>query len=130
MTGDDPHHEQRTQETTGWSRSGVHKGESEGGGDKRNRPRRSGGGGSGRRSAYRFDDQMEHDICQLVTHRTPAGFPVNGRPELATMPPVEVTGTETRILYCNHQHAGIPHLAETATKFWITPIAPPASRSR
>ena len=62
-----------------------------------------------RKSVYRFDDQIEHDICQLVTHRAPRGFPVIGRTELATMPPVEVARTETRILLCDGLHEG-PHM--------------------
>jgi hypothetical protein len=52
---------------------------------------------------------MEHAICQLVTHEAPRAFPSNGRPELATMPPVEVARTSSSILLCDGQHEG-PHL--------------------
>lgn len=107
VTGDEQQDEQRPRE----QRQSAPRDDAEGGSDKRNRNRRSGsgGGGGGRRGAYRFDDLMEHDICQLVTHRPPPGFPVIGRPELATMPPREVTRTETRILFCDHLHEG-PHI--------------------
>jgi hypothetical protein len=72
----------------------------------RNRNRRSSGA---RKGVYRFDDQLEHAICQLVTHLTPKGFPVLNRAELATMPPVEVARTETKVLLCDRRHEG-PHL--------------------
>ncbi|MCA9860977.1 MAG: hypothetical protein KC438_14705 [Thermomicrobiales bacterium] len=77
-----------------------------GGQHQRGRNRRQGGG---RKGVYRFEDQLEHAICQLVTHVSPKDFPVIGRPELATMPPVEVARTETRILLCDRLHTG-PHL--------------------
>ncbi|MCC6674578.1 MAG: hypothetical protein IT339_05240 [Thermomicrobiales bacterium] len=48
-------------------------------------------------------------MCQSVTHKAPRGFPATNRPELATMPPVEVARTETRILFCDQLHDG-PHI--------------------
>lgn len=78
--------------------------ESDGGDRQRNR--RS---GSGRKSAYKFDDQMERAVCQLVTHDPPQGFPVNRRAELAVMPTIEVARTDTMILFCDHLHSG-PHM--------------------
>lgn len=76
----------------------------------RNRNRRSGGhGGGGRRGAYRFDDELEHSMCQLVTHQAPRGFPVTARAGLAVMPPVEIARTEKSVLFCDNRHEG-PHL--------------------
>lgn len=86
---------------------GGNRSESQSGAKERNRNRRSGGGKKG---AYRFDDQMEHAMCQLVTHRSPRGFPATARNDLATMPPVEVARTESSILLCDRQHPG--------THFW------------
>jgi len=90
---------------------GGPRGESGGGSKDRNRNRRSGGGAGGgsRKGVYRFDDQMDHAICQGVTHRSPQSFPAIGRSELATMPPIEVARTGSSILFCNYQHDG-PHL--------------------
>ncbi|MEZ4665629.1 MAG: hypothetical protein R2835_03095 [Thermomicrobiales bacterium] len=87
-------------------RKGGPRSDSDGGSRERNRGRRSGGGG--RRGVYAFDDQMEHALCQQMTHQAPKGFPAVGRSDLATMPPVEIDRTETSILFCDQQHGG-PH---------------------
>ena len=78
----------------------------DGQGGNRNRRSGSAGGGVGRKGVYRFDDQMEHAICQMVTHLAPKGFPAIGRSELATIPPVEVARTSSSILLCDNQHDG------------------------
>jgi hypothetical protein len=91
---------------------GAPRSESESGSKDRNRNRRSSsgsGGGSSRKGVYRFDDQMEHAICQFVTHASPQGFPAIARSGLATMPPVEVARTGSSVLMCDNQHNG-PHL--------------------
>ena len=85
--------------------SGGERGGREGGGSKTHRNRRQGGV---KRSAYRFEDQLEHAICQLVKHWSPRGFPATSRPELATSPPVVVARTETAVLLCDGLHEG-PH---------------------
>lgn len=73
----------------------------------KNRNRRSGNsGGGGRRGVYRFDDQLEHAICQSVTHRAPQGFPATARSELATMRQIEVARTDSSILICDGLHEG------------------------
>ena len=97
--------EYRKPESQGGSRS-----DPDGGSKDRNRNRRPGGSGGGgsRKGVYRFDDQMEHAICQLVTHRAPQTFPSIGRSELATQPPIEVARTSSSILLCDNQHDG-PH---------------------
>jgi hypothetical protein len=91
---------------------GGNRNDPDGGSRDRNRNRRSGsgsGGGGNRKGVYRFDDQMEHAICLMVTHKAPRAFPAIGRTELATMPPVEVARTGSSILLCDKQHDG-PHL--------------------
>jgi hypothetical protein len=108
VSGDHAHHEHRPREPRQHERQPANRTDSEGGSNNRNRGRRSGSGGN-RKSIYRFDDQFEHDICQLVTHRAPRGFPVIARSELATMPPIEVARTQTRILLCDGLHEG-PHI--------------------
>jgi hypothetical protein len=108
VSGDHAHQDHRPREHRQHERQPGNRSDSESGSNNRYRGRRSGSGGP-RKSIYRFDDQIEHDICQLVTHRAPRGFPVIGRTELATMPPVEVARTETRILLCDGLHEG-PHM--------------------
>lgn len=107
MSGEQPQQEHRSREHRPHDRHAANKGDSDGGSGNRNRGRRPGGGN--RKGAYRFDDRLEHDICQLVTHRAPQGFPAINRAELATMPPVEVARTESRILFCDGSHDG-PHI--------------------
>jgi hypothetical protein len=102
VNGESKQSDERPRENRQTDRQGGGRSDSEG----RSRSRRSGGG---RKGIYRFDDQMEHAICQFVTHRAPQGFPVHNRAELATMPPVEVARTETKILLCDRRHEG-PHL--------------------
>ncbi len=108
MEGDNMQPDQRPKEHRPAEEQAGNLGESESGSKDRPRNRRSSGGG-GRKDAYRFDDQVEHAICLFVTHRVPRAFPVIGRPEIATMPPVEVARTGSSILLCNKQHEG-PHL--------------------
>jgi len=48
-------------------------------------------------------------VAILVTHKVPKAFPVMARPELATMPQVEVARTGSSVLLCDKQHDG-PHL--------------------
>ncbi len=108
MEGENQQPAQRPKEQRPAEGQGGNRGESEGGSKDRNRNRRS-GGGSNRKELYRFDDQMEHAICLFITHRFPRAFPVIGRTELATMPPVEVARTGSSILFCDQQHDG-PHL--------------------
>jgi len=105
VSGDHAQQDHRPREHRQHERPSGNRSDSDGGSNNRNRGRRSGSGGP-RKNIYRFDDQLEHDICQLVTHRAPRGFPVFGRTELATMPPVEVARTETRILLCDGLHQG------------------------
>ncbi|HET9660083.1 MAG TPA: hypothetical protein VFP05_07100 [Thermomicrobiales bacterium] len=107
MTGERAPQEHRPQEHRQHDRQSGGRGNSDGGSANRNRNRRPGGGS--RRGAYRFNDQLEHDICQLVTHRAPQSFPAIARTDLATMPPVEVARTETRVLLCDGMHDG-PHV--------------------
>lgn len=76
---------------------------------QRSKGRRPSGSGNTRKNNYQFDDQLEHDICQLVIHIAPESFPVHNRPELTTMPPVEVARTDRRILFCDCRHPG-PHI--------------------
>jgi hypothetical protein len=111
VSGENTQHSQQPREQRQSQQSGGPKHDNEGGNQQRNRNRRSGsgGGGGGRKGVYRFDDQLEHDICQLVTHSAPQGFPAVSRGELATMPPIEVARTETRILLCDGRHEG-PHI--------------------
>ena len=112
MEGENTQHDRRPKEHRKPDVQSGNRGDAESGPKDRNRNRRSGsggGGGGGRRGVYRFDDQMDHAICLLVTHKAPKGFPVMARPELATMPPVEVARTGTSILLCDKQHDG-PHL--------------------
>ena len=112
MEGENKPQDRRPKEP---SKPGGHSGnrsESDGGSKDRNRNRRSGGGGGGggsRRGVYRFDDQLEHAICLMVTHQSPKGFPVIGRNDIATMPPVEVARNGSSVLLCDRQHDG-PHL--------------------
>lgn len=108
VEGEDKQHERRPKDQRNPEEKGGHRSGSETGSRDRNRGRRSGGGG-GRKGAYRFDDQMEHAICQLVTHQSPKGFPAISRTDLATMPPTEVARTGSSILLCDGQHEG-PHL--------------------
>ncbi len=89
MEGENKQPEQRPKEQRSADGQGANRDESESGSKDRNRNRRSVvAAEGGRKEVYRFDDQMEHAICQFVTHRAPRAFPVNGRPEIATMPPV------------------------------------------
>ena len=108
MSGDQTQQERRPRDHRHHDRQSGGKGDSDGGSNNRNRNRRS-GGGSGKKGIYRFEDQLEHDICQLVTHKSPKGFPVFNRSELATLPLVEVARTERRLLLCNGMHEG-PHI--------------------
>jgi hypothetical protein len=106
VSGDHAQHEHRPREHRQHDRPSDARGDADGGSNNRNRNRRPGGS---RKGAYRFDDQLEHDICQLVTHRAPQGFPAINRAELATRPQVEVARTPTRILFCDGMHEG-PHI--------------------
>jgi hypothetical protein len=108
VDGENKQQDRRPKEQRKPDNQGGNRNEGEGGSKDRNRNRRPGGGGS-RKGVYRFDDQMEHAVCQCVTHKTPKAFPVNGRFGLATMPPVEVARTEASILLCDMLHEG-PHL--------------------
>lgn len=109
MSGEQTQNEHRPRDHRPHDRQTGNKADSDATANNRNRNRRSGGGGGGRKSVYRFEDQLEHDICQLVTHQAPQAFPAIGRTELATMPPVEVARTESRILLCDRTHTG-PHI--------------------
>lgn len=109
MTGDQKSHESHVREPRS-SRPSSGQEVPESRSQPKSRGRRTGGNPhGGRKSLYTFGDQLEHDMCQLVTHQAPKGFPVNDRPELATIPPVEVARGENRILYCDGLHAG-PHI--------------------
>ncbi len=108
VSGEQAQNEHRPREHRQHDRHPGGKSESDGGSSNRNRNRRSGSGG-GKKGAYRFEDQLEHNICQLVTHQSPKGFPAFSRSELAVLPLAEVARTETRILFCNGLHDG-PHL--------------------
>jgi hypothetical protein len=108
VSGEQTHQEHRSRDHRHHDRQSSGRGESDGGPNNRNRSRRS-GGGAGKKGIYRFEDQLEHDICQLVTHQSPKGFPTFSRSELAILPLVEVARTESRILLCNGLHDG-PHI--------------------
>jgi hypothetical protein len=108
VSGEQTHQEHRSQDHRHHDRQPGGKGESDGGSNNRNRNRRSGSGTS-KKGIYRFEDQLEHDICQLVTHQSPKGFPVISRSELAILPLVEVARSESKILLCNGLHEG-PHI--------------------
>lgn len=108
MEGEDKQRDRRPKDQRVPDERGGHRGGSEGDSRERNRGRRPGSGGA-RKGAYRFDDQMEHAMCQLVTHQSPEGFPVIARTDLATMPPIEVARTGSSVLLCDGQHEG-PHL--------------------
>lgn len=108
VSGDHANQDRRPREHRQHDRQSGNKGDSDGGSNNRNRNRRP-GGGSGKKGIYRFEDQLEHDICQLVTHKAPKGFPVFNRSDLAILPLAEVARTERRILLCNGLHEG-PHI--------------------
>ena len=117
MTGNQKPQEPKPRNQRPASRSGG-KDDSDANPQSRNRGRRAGSGsGGGRKAVYSFGDQVEHIICQCVTHVGPKGFPVNDRAELATMPPTEVARTETRILLCDRLHDG-PHLWPNGDEVW------------
>lgn len=106
MDGESKQPDFRTQDHRQHDRRSGNRSDAESGLQQRNRNRKAGGG---RKGVYRFEDQIEHAVCQLVTHQGPKGFPAVGRSELATMPPVEVARTETKVLLCDRMHEG-PHL--------------------
>jgi len=106
VTGDSKPHDSRPRESRQSQRL-AGKDEPESNSQQRNRGRRS--GGWSRKVAYRFEDHLEHEMCQMVTHVAPVGFPATNRADLATMPPIEVARTETRILLCDQLHEG-PHI--------------------
>lgn len=105
MDGELKQPEHRAQDHRQHDRRGGNRSDAESGSQQRNRGRKPGGS---RKGAYKFEDQLEHAVCQLVTHQAPKGFPAVGRNELATMPPVEVARTESMVLLCDHMHEG-PH---------------------
>lgn len=112
MEGEAHPQDRRSHDRDKNERKGGGRDDSDGGPKDRRSHRRSGnsgGGGGGRRGAYKFDDQMEHAMCQSMTHLSPQSFPVTARPDVATMPAREIARTETSILLCDGQHLG-PHL--------------------
>lgn len=102
MTGEPKQQEHRTRGQRNASRS-VGKDDASHNPPPRNRGRRSGGG---RKGSYQFTDQMEHIICQRMTHLAPESFPVLDRSDLATITPFEVARTESSILLCDGLHEG------------------------
>jgi hypothetical protein len=112
VEGENTEHDQRPKEHRKPDGRSGNRSDADSGSKDRNRNRRTGSGGGsggGRRGVYRYDDQMDHAICLLVTHKVPKAFPVMARSELATMPQVEVARTGSSVLLCDKQHDG-PHL--------------------
>jgi hypothetical protein len=72
-------------------------------------------GGRGR-SAYTFPDDLERSFCRNATRVPPASFPVAARGGAARPAMVELTRTETRVLFCDLLHEG-PHMWPDGEEF-------------